>query len=129
MTDEQYLGTNETWVDEGYIASYPYSTYGKLGFTADGISRLILRVQINKPGYASFTVDDIGATLERLKDRRGKNNSAISIRTSQEGELGYQASAVLIAPERFPAKKKFPNDTFKVHVKFMTYNGTTAKKV
>lgn len=35
----------------------------------------------------------------------------------------YQASAVLIAPETFPATKKFPSDTFKVHVKFTDEDG------
>lgn len=128
MTDDYYLNNAGIALDETMIARRAYSDYGKIGLTADGNSRLILRVQTDKPGYAYFRVDNIGATLEPLNNRKRKDTYSTSLRTSEEGELGYQASAVLTAPEQFPSGKTFPSDKFKVHVEFEADDGTKTEK-
>lgn len=67
MTEDSYLDRNGNPLTESAIAWRADSDYGKLGFTADGNSRLILRVQTDKPGTVSFSgYDEIGAKLESL---------------------------------------------------------------
>ena len=67
MTSSYYIDYQGHQLTEPDIAQYGYGTYGNIGFTADGNSRIILRVQTNKPGYATFKIDDIGVTLETLQ--------------------------------------------------------------
>ncbi len=132
MTSSYYIDYQGHQLTEPTIAQYNYGTYGKLGFTADGNSRLILRVQTDKPGYATFQFDkDIGATLETLQ--RSEINSTSQVRTFQVGILdeeegGHQISIVMIAPETFPENKQFPSDTFKVHVNFYADDGTKEER-
>ncbi|MBQ4431945.1 MAG: hypothetical protein II877_10615, partial [Synergistaceae bacterium] len=125
MTDNSYLDSNGNPLDESVIRYYNYSDYGKLGLAADGNSRLILRVQTDKPGTVSFSgYDEIGAKLEALTSRVEIWPSELRVLSKIEDSL-YQVSAVLVAPESFPisSKKKFPSDTFKVHVKFTDEDG------
>ena len=128
MTDNSYLDQNGNALTESEIHDYNYSDYGKLGLAADGNSRLILRVETDKPGIASFSLnDDIGAKLESLTSRA---EISASDRISTTKLFGYdplfetyQVSAVLVAPESFPNGKNFPSDTFKIHVKFTDEDG------
>ncbi len=65
MNDNSYLDQYGNALTESGISGYTYSDYGKLGLAADGNSRLIIRVQTDKPGKVSFSFnDDIGAKLE-----------------------------------------------------------------
>ncbi|MBQ7561979.1 MAG: putative Ig domain-containing protein [Synergistaceae bacterium] len=120
MDAENYLDSNGNKITEDIIALKPYSTYGKIGFTADGNSRLILRVYTNRPGNVFFEIpDNIGATLENLN--KIELNTLTPVHTTEidnSDMKGHQASAVLIAPAAFPAHKNFPKDYFTVNVKF-----------
>ena len=122
-------GVRSVKIDEQYVSKCDYGTYGKLGFVADGNSRLILRVQSDKPGHIAFTLEDqdIGVELESLM-RRSKLDFGSSLETCEVSDGVFQASAVLIAPESFPESKNFPSDTFKVTVDFTGDDGTTATK-
>ena len=100
--------------------------YIKKGYTADGNTRLIIRVQHNRPGKVYFDVDSEFGTLEDLNRRKITASSPVATTEIQEGKL-YQATAVLVAPENFPLKKKalgfigddgFPKRDFEVKVKF-----------
>lgn len=117
-------------IDELYVANCDYATYGKLGFVADGNSRLILRVQSDKPGRVAFNMNgddkNIGIGLESLT-RRSIPDFETSLETSEVADGVFQASAVLIAPEAFPlSRKNFPSDTFSVTIDFTGEDGTTA---
>ena len=128
MNEKMYFDSNGYQVDEKYIRNRSYNTYGKKGLTADGNTRLILRVQTNKPGYVSFNFDeDFGATFESLAYRTNMFTTA-KISTTYLDDNKYQASAVLIAPERFPENKNFPSDSFTVKVKFEADDGTTSEE-
>ncbi|MBR0257195.1 MAG: hypothetical protein IJQ58_05610, partial [Synergistaceae bacterium] len=119
MTDKNYLDTYGNPITEATIAGLSEKVYGKKGFVADGNSRLIVRVQTLRPGSVTFTLkDNIEARVERLTDRADITGTNYYISTTEISEGNYQASAVLIAPEQFPSKKKFPADKFGVHVKF-----------
>lgn len=123
MTDDSYLNYSGNPITESDIYGKPYTDYGKLGLAADGNSRLILRVQTDTPGTVSFSgYDEIGAKLEALTTRT-EISASNQLDTSEIGYELYQVSAVLVAPESFPAGKKFPSDTFKVHVKFTDKDG------
>ncbi|MBQ9390443.1 MAG: putative Ig domain-containing protein, partial [Synergistaceae bacterium] len=124
MTENSYININGNALTESDISGLNYSDYGKLGLAADGNSRLILRVQTDKPGTVSFNLnEDIGAKLESLS--RKELSASDQLSTSDMGSDIHQVSAVLIAPERFPESKlkNFPSDTFKVHVKFTDEDG------
>lgn len=72
---EHYLNSKGEALTENNIADYSYSEYGKLGFAADGNSRLILRVKSDKPGYAVFSFNgQTGAKIEKLTDRKIMSN-------------------------------------------------------
>ncbi|MBR0185110.1 MAG: putative Ig domain-containing protein, partial [Synergistaceae bacterium] len=124
MTENGYLNSNGNTLTESDISDLSYSDYGKLGFVADGNSRLIIRVQTDKPGTVSFSFnDDIGAKIESLTSR--KELIALGqLNTTEINSDTHQVSAVLVAPERFPnTQKDFPSDTFSVHVKFTDEDG------
>ena len=128
MTASSYLDILGEPLTESRISSFPYSDYGKLGFTADGNSRLIIRVQTDKPGTVSFSLnDDIGAKLESLS--RAELSSSTQLQTLDVGDSVYQVSAVLVAPESFPQSKisYFPSATFSVHVKFTDEDGQVSE--
>ncbi|MBR1603655.1 MAG: hypothetical protein IJ667_09465, partial [Synergistaceae bacterium] len=142
ITDTNYIAADGYSLTEQIIADYDYSTYGKLGLTADGNSRLILRLQSDKPGYVFFSMQSIGAGLESLTSRTKLNIyndfsnftesfiQTYGARAEQAGELGYQYSAVLIAPEKFPSDngKNFPSDNFVVRAVFYADDGSVAVK-
>ena len=122
MTDRSYLNPSGFQLTETDIFTLSYSYSVKSGLAADGNSRIILRVQTDKPGKASFSINEnIGAKLESLS--RKKLSVSDQLSTTELDTDIYQVSAVLIAPERCPPKKKFPSDTFKVHVKFTDKDG------
>lgn len=108
MDSNPYYGKNGIRIDESYIMNYSYGTYGKLGLTADGDSRLIIRAQTDKPGYANFSFkEDIGAPLESLNNRIELYPGSNKLTAEKWGDSFYQVSAVLVAPEMFPQKKNF----------------------
>ncbi len=124
MTDDGYLNYSGNPITESDIYNYSYSDYGKLGLAADGNSRLIIRVQTDKPGKISFSFnDDIGAKLESLSRKELSASDQLSTSKVRENDDTHQVSAVLVAPERFPKDKNFPSDTFKIHVKFTDEDG------
>ncbi len=99
--------------------------YSKKGYTADGNTRLIIRVQNSKPGQVQFSVDEKYGTLETLD--RTQSGSSLSVGTTRIGGSMYQASVVLIAPESFPYSEEennFPEDSFNVGVTFTGDDGT-----
>ena len=121
-----YYDGNGSRITEKKLANITNpDTYTRNGYTADGNTRLIIRVQHNRPGIVYFDVGSEFGTLEDIN--RNKINSSIPIPTTkiQDGKL-YQASAVLVAPESFPLKGKvlglgddgFPKREFELKVKF-----------
>ena len=129
MSSNAYLDGNRQPLTEQKLAYYPAGTYGKNGFTADGNSRLILRVQSERPGTCTFSINDdnVRAKLENLTDRAELTPNT-QLRAADVGAFGYQASAVMIAPEDFPASMNFPSGTFGVHVKFTADDGTVIEQ-
>ena len=122
ITDDSYIGLNGYPLTESTLYYYEASDYGKSGLAADGNSRLILRVQTDKPGTVSFSFnEDIGAKLESLS--RKELTASDQLNTTKINSNIHQVSAVLVAPERFPEDKNFPSDTFKIHVKFTDEDG------
>ena len=130
VSDDCYLNINGEPVTEEMIATIT-DDYKKIGLTADGNTRLIIRVQTKTPGYVSFSVpDDTGLTIETL-DRQKLNgesmvhNTLIS-NTIFDGAV-YQVSVVLTAPEAFPQSKArladFPMTKFNVSVEFRPDEG------
>ena len=135
ITDDSYIGFNGYPLTESTLYYYEASDYGKSGLAADGNSWLIIGVQTEKPGTASFSSndevflgrdfstrhDDIGAKLESLS--RAELSPSDQLNTTEINSDTHQVSAVLVAPERFPNGKDFPYDKFKVHVKFTDEDG------
>ena len=119
LINEQYINDNIRTFSG--INSYYYDMSG---LTADGNSRIILTVQPEEPGIVTFSIpSNLGLTLENLsRDKYG--TASISIPTVKLTDNSYQASAVLIAPESYPASyKNFPSDKFNLTVTFMNNNG------
>ena len=121
-----YYDGNGSRITEKKLANITNpDTYTRNGYTADGNTRLVIRVQHNRPGIVYFDVGSEFGTLEDIN--RNKIDSSIPIPTTkiQDGKL-YQASAVLVAPESFPLKDKvlglgddgFPKREFELKVKF-----------
>ncbi|MBR0222539.1 MAG: Ig-like domain-containing protein [Synergistaceae bacterium] len=102
-----------------------YSDYGKFGFTADGNSRIILRVRTDAPGSVTFSMpgNNLGIGIEALTNRADLNSGG-SVAAYEIEDGVYQASAVLIAPETFPSGKNFPSDSFAVVVTFYGSDGS-----
>lgn len=120
FNDNNYLGADNSALDERSIFYLSERKYGKKGFVADGNSRLIVRVQTRRPGNVTFELkDNIGVEVERFTNR-AKLNSSTPVHTTEIGMKHYQASAVLVAPEMYPKEKEksFPSDKFTVHVTF-----------
>ena len=123
MNDNSYFDSMGNTLTESTIYEKSYRDCGKLGLAADGNSRLILRAQTSKPGKVSCSFnEDIGAKLESLASRK-ELSASDQLSTTEMGNDVHQVSAVLVAPESFPNGKKFPSDTFKVHVKFIDEDG------
>ena len=122
-----YVNGNGNVLKEKNVANSDATLYSKKGYTADGNTRLILRVQHNQPGSVKFEVDKEFGTLERLTNR-AEIDSSVSIPTEEisAGKL-YQASAVLVAPETFPLGTLgggFPERDFTVKITFTPVTGT-----
>lgn len=98
VSPESYKIADGTALTEAFIAALSSSDYAMQGLTADGNTRLILRVQTSKPGLVSFTLPETltGAKLERMTDR---TDISSGIRTADTGGGVWQASAVMTAPE------------------------------
>ena len=115
-------GTNTreyfTEADDAYFSP----EYEAIGFTVDGNSRLILRVESLVSGSVTFSVpQSLGATLETLS--RDKSSSSITFSTTETYPGHFSATAVLIAPESFPSSYRFPSDDFKLTATFTDYSG------
>ena len=118
ISENSYLDVTDNPIREDSIAGYSAKQYGKKGFVADGNSRLIVRVQTQRPGSVTFSVqENIGVEVESLRNR-AKLTASTPVPTSSIGRDGYQASAVLVAPEMYPQFRRFPSSDFTVHVKF-----------
>ena len=124
MDPDYYYDSKGRVLTEKNIADYSYRDYGKLGFAADGNSRLIIRVKSDRPGRAVFSFNGtMGAKIEKLTDRTVMRNignmyNENSVEAVEVSKGVYQASAVLIAPENFPEDMNFPSDKFTVNVGF-----------
>ena len=123
IKEDCYMRWDDQQVGEGAVLELNYADNGKLGIAADGNSRLIIRLQTDKPGKASFSLnDDIGAKLESLTRRELSPSDELEVSDVWNNHYN-QVSAVLVAPEIFPDTKNFPSDTFSVHVKFTDEDG------
>ncbi|MBQ9574138.1 MAG: hypothetical protein IJR27_02550, partial [Synergistaceae bacterium] len=125
---DSYTGaTTKEYFTEADDALYTYQSYPELealGFTADGNSRLFLRVTPPVSGSVTFIVpSSLGATLETLsRDRQSKYS--LTVRTTEVYSDDFRATAVLTAPESFPSGYNFPSDDFKLTVIFTDNNGS-----
>ena len=119
INENNYLNRAGEALDEKSLYWFSSRKYGKNGFVADGNSRLIVRVQTQRPGNVTFELkDNIGVEVERFTNR-AKLNSSTPVHTVSIGDDTHQASAVLVAPEKFPSGTNFPSRDFTVHVKFI----------
>ena len=121
VSPSYYLGQDGTALTEASIASIPTAGYSKKGLTADGNTRLILRYQAPSAGSVTFSLSAnmYGTQLESLN---GRQPITSAVRTTQAGNV-HQASAVLVAPETWPARMTYPKDTFTVTAAFTPDSG------
>ncbi len=121
MKDDSYLDKNGNAIKEESISEFPAKEYGKKGFVADGNSRLIVRVQTQRPGTVTYEQkSNFDIHIEKLTDRADfslVDYLTPNVHTTEVAKESYQASVVLIAPERLPSEN-FPEDKFSLHVKF-----------
>ncbi len=106
---QYYLDSEKNIVTEDTISALDSATYRKDGLTADGNTRLILRVRsLEESGDMTFSVSpDIGASLEILENdgRRTALSSPSTTATSTYAtDKGYQVSVILTAPKNYPDK-------------------------
>ena len=122
VSDSSYLTKDGKAITEEMISGLSASDYGKTGLVADGNSRLILRYTSSTPGTVTFSVSPSisGATLETLASRQGITSALTLASTSN----GYQASAVLIAPEAWPENITYPSGNFTVTATFTPSSGS-----
>ena len=122
VSDSSYLTKDGQAITEETISGLSSADYGKTGLVADGNSRLILRYKSATPGNVTFSVSPSisGATLETLESRQ-EITSALTLASTSNG---YQASAVLIAPETWPENITYPSGNFTVTATFTPSNGS-----
>ena len=122
VSDSSYLAKDGTAITEEMISGLSSADYGKTGLIADGNSRLILRYTSETPGTVAFSVSPSisGATLETLASRQ----AVISALTLAGTSNGYQASAVLVAPETWPEGITYPKGNFTVTATFTPSSGS-----
>ena len=96
-------------LSENDINNFAYITqYERLGFVADGNSRLLIRIQTNVEN-ASVTInlsDDIDSNFEYL-DRSISGSTTLTLTGDKVVEVEndlYQTTSILIAPENFPGE-------------------------
>lgn len=130
MDKEHYYDIRNKTVTETSIAELfkdknKVSGYIKKGFTADGNTRLILRVLTNKPGKLQFSAPLVLCTFENLSRDRGESANVININTTALSSTEHQATAVMISPNDFLHISSFPKFSFDVLVKFTPNDGST----
>ncbi len=123
--EEKFRDSAGRMLTERLVANADRAKFTKSGYTADGNTKLILRVQHNQPGKVKFEVDKKFGTLEALFWREAID-SKTQIETKQINGQIHQASAVLTAPEIFPSEllnNDFPKRDFTLKVTFTPSNG------
>ena len=122
VSDSSYLTKDGNAITEEAISGLSSADYGKTGLVADGNSRLILRYKSATPGNVTFSVSPSisGARLESFTTRQ-EITSALTLASTSNG---YQASAVLIAPETWPENITYPSGNFTVTATFTPSNGS-----
>lgn len=124
----QYTDYRAAPLNEASISGISSANFSKTGFTADGNTRLMLRVQTSKPGTVTFSVPaELKAVLENLS-RSSKSNSSVSIRTEQITDSLCQATAILTAPADYPSSMNFPAADFDCSVRFTADDGSVTTK-
>ncbi len=123
VSDNAYLAKSGQPITEEAISGLSSADYGKTGLAADGNSRLILRYKSDVPGTVAFSVSPAmpGARLESFADRQEITAPLTLASTSS----GYQASAVLVAPEAWPESIAYPRGNFTVTAAFTPSSGST----
>ena len=119
IRDGKYITSTGEPITEYNIANLGYE-YSKVGYTADGNTRLIIRVQNDKPGTVTLAVPEGYGTLQTID---GVTLGTSGTKTAEHIGNMYQASFVLLAPESYPYKDKligdnFPKEDFSVVVRF-----------
>ncbi len=125
FTSTSYTDKNGQALTEQALSQISGAGYSKTGLTADGNTRLILRYQSDSAGVVSFSAPSY-FVLENLSDREILTSST-QIQAVQVGGK-YQASAVLIAPETFPASLTFPSGNFTVTANFTPDTGSAVSE-
>ena len=68
---------------EASITDLSAKKYGKKSFTADGISRLVVRVQTSSLGSVTFPINgNIGAQIKSLTDRANLTGTNFYVNTT-----------------------------------------------
>jgi pimeloyl-ACP methyl ester carboxylesterase len=102
----------------------------RIGFVADGNARLLLRVQTTVQKEIEFSIPShIGATLEGLGRNKPANGAVLTIPVANVVDISgekFQATAVLIAPERFPGQANEREVEFDITVRVKNTDGTDA---
>ena len=116
-------------INEEFISKLTIENNQKIGLTADGNTRLFLRVRTSSKGTVTFSLPkeltNVGAYLEDLNMNRSAPITGIpTTAISTTGKSIYQATAVLVAPKSWPTGKNLPKYTFEVEVAFN--DGTTS---
>ena len=121
VSDNAYLAKSGQAITEEAISGLSFADYYKTGLVADGNSRLILRYKSDAPGTVAFSVSPAisGARLESFTTRQTLTAPLTLVNTSN----GYQASAVLVAPETWPENIAYPRGNFTVTATFTPSNG------
>ena len=124
VSDGAYLAKTGQPITEEAISSLSSADYGKTGLVADGNSRLILRYRSDIPGTVAFTVSPSisGARLESFTTRQ-LLAAPIALTSTTNG---YQASAVLVAPEAWPENISYPRGNFTVTATFTPSSGSAS---
>ena len=105
------------------VSESAYLTKSGEAITEEAIySRLILRYQSSQPGTVEFSVSPsiAGSRLESFTTRQEITAPVNTVSTNN----GYQASAVLIAPETWPENITYPSGNFTVNATFTPSNGS-----
>ena len=125
FTSTSYTDNNGKALTEQALSQISGSGYTKTGLTADGNTRLILRYQSDSAGVVSFSAPSY-FVLENLSNREILTSST-QVQAVRVGSK-YQASAVLIAPETFPADLTFPSGNFTVTANFTPDTGSATSE-
>ena len=122
VSNNAYLLKSGDVITEQILSGLSSADYGKKGLIADGNSRLILRYSSDAPGTVAFSVSP-SISGSRLESFTGRQEITGALNTVSTGN-GYQASAVLIAPETWPENITYPSGNFTVTATFTPANGS-----